>query len=170
MKCLIKSTLLLAAGITPFSLVAASGGYVTKSEFNALIERVASLEEVLASFKTDVVEQVAETAIATRQPTAENKGSFIEEVVDVIHAREEDAFYPWMDDAKWDQIKVGMPEEDVYALLGRPTMNDPSMHKKIDRFYTYSGRRVGSGKKVKGVVRFYRGVVKNFDRPELAGE
>lgn len=160
----------MVASISPMSLVTADSNYVTKSEFDTLIERVASIEEVLASFKTEVVEQVAETALATRQPTAENKGNFIDEVVDVIHAREEDAFYPWMDDAKWDQVKVGMPEEDVYALLGRPTMNDPSMHKKIDRFYTYSGRRVGSGKKVKGVIRFYRGKVKNFDRPDLSSE
>ncbi len=161
------SILTLSVSASPLS--AADSDYVTRAEYNELLHRLDAMEKSIASFQSEVVDQAAEVAIASRQTNMDaTSSSIIDDVVSVIHAREEDAFYPWMDEARWDQLNAGMSEAQVIELLGEPTLKDPSMHKKIDNFYTYQGRRVASGQKVKGVIRFYRGKVKNFDRPDFS--
>ncbi len=162
-------SILTLSAVVASPLYADESAYVTRAEYDALVQRLSVLEQSMLSFQSDVANQAAEVAIATRKVNASAGGSsIIDDVVSVIHEREEDAFYPWMEASKWDQLKVGMSEEQVIELLGEPTMKDPSMHKKIDNFYTYQGRRVASGKRVRGVVRFYRGKVKNFDLPDLS--
>jgi hypothetical protein len=167
MKYLVATISFMTVSLLPLQSFAEE--MVTRAEYDALVERVANLEGVIASLKADVVDQAASAALESPQfALAPSEGTtFIDDVVDVIHSREEDAFYPWMDMAKWERLEVGMTEGEVNELLGQPTMRDPSMHKKVDSFYTYTGRRVATGKRVKGVVRFYRGKVKNFDAPAL---
>lgn len=155
-------TLLLLVG---FSFVCAQT--VTREEFNALQERLDRLESLISVTHTKAVESIASEVLATVQMNATEKSSLIENVVQTIQAREEDAVYPWMEPEKWSQIKKGMSPEAIRQLLGSPTLNEPSLHKRIDIVYTYAGRRVATNKRTTGVVRFYKNRVVNFEAPEL---
>jgi hypothetical protein len=52
-------------------------------------------------------------------------------------------------------------------VLDQPTLNEPSMHKRVDLVYTYQGRRVATAKKVAGIVRFYKGKVIEIEAPDV---
>jgi len=99
--------------------------------------------------------------------TTKDKSSLIESVVQTIQAREESANFPWMDAEKWPKLQRGMTPEEVVAVLDQPTLNEPSMHKRVDFVYTYQGRRVATAKKVTGIVRFYKGKVIEIEAPDL---
>jgi hypothetical protein len=60
-----------------------------------------------------------------------------------------------------------MTPEEVVTLLEQPTLNEPSLHKRVDFVYTYQGRRVATAKKVTGIIRFYKGKVIEVEAPDL---
>ena len=88
-------------------------------------------------------------------------------MVTAIKTREQVVNYPWMDEAKWQQIRVGMTEQQVVNILGESTLDEPSLNKRIDKVFTYAARNPLNGKRVKGIIRFKNGKVKNFDLPNL---
>ena len=140
---------------------------VSKEEFDALAKRVEQLEASLRVLKNTQVEGLAAEAVASMPMNAAEKDSVIESVVKTIQSREEGANYPWMDSAKWASLRKGMSPEAVVGVLGRPTLNEPSMHKRVDVVYTYQGRRVATGKKVEGIIRFYKDRVIEIELPQL---
>jgi hypothetical protein len=140
---------------------------VSKAEFDALAKRVEQLEASLRIVKNTQVEEIAAEAIASMPMGQAEKSSLIENVVNTIQAREESANYPWMDAAKWTMIRKGMSPEEVIAILDEPTLDEPSMHKRVDFVYTYQGRRVATAKKVTGIVRFYKDKLIEIEVPEL---
>ncbi len=93
--------------------------------------------------------------------------ALIEQVVDAMHVREQAINFPWMDLAKWKQLKVGLSPDEVVDVLGEPTLNEPSMHKRVDFVYTYEGRQPSTGKRVSGVVRFYKSQAIEIELPKL---
>ena len=62
---------------------------------------------------------------------------------------------------------MGMSPEDVIAQLGEPTLDEPSLNRRIDFVYTYQGRRPATNKKIEGKVRFYKGEAIDIERPAL---
>jgi hypothetical protein len=141
---------------------------VSRDEFVALAQRVEQLEEsFLHIVKNNRVEEIADQAIASMPMTKADKDSLIESIVTTIQAREESANFPWMDADKWSKLQKGMSPEEVISVLDEPTLNEPSMHKRIDIVYTYEGRRVATAKKVTGIVRFYKGEVVEIEIPEM---
>ena len=144
---------------------------VSRAEFEALLKRVQMLEQKLVEAQSVSVDEIAaETAIrntATTSDATAEKSGIIDRVISVMQSREENVSYPWMDAQKWAQIKQGMPVEAVLEILGKPTLNEPSLHKRIDYVFTYEGRRVATKKRVEGKVRFYKDRVANIELPEL---
>ena len=140
---------------------------ISREEFVALTERVEELETALRVVKNTQVEAIATEAFASMPMNQADKNALIDNVVSTIQAREEIANYPWMDTEKWSKIKKGMSPEEVVAVLDKPTLNEPSMHKRVDIVYTYEGRRVATAKKVTGIVRFYKGKAIEIEVPEL---
>ncbi|HBM86697.1 MAG TPA: hypothetical protein DD423_07985 [Opitutae bacterium] len=161
----------LHCALSGFVLLCFSSGLVaeqvSKEEFLALQQRVAALESSLRVVKNTQVEAIATEAFASMPMTQKDKSSLIENVVQTIQAREESANYPWMDASKWANISKGMSPGEVVAVLEQPTLNEPSMHKRVDFVYTYQGRRVATAKKVTGIVRFYKGKVIEIEAPDL---
>ena len=140
---------------------------VTQGEFLALQQRVEQLEASLRTVKNSQVEAIATEAFASMPMSQKDKSSLNENVVQTIQAREESANYPWMDASKWANLSKGMSPEEVVAVLDQPTLNEPSMHKRVDLVYTYQGRRVATAKKVAGIVRFYKGKVIEIEVPDV---
>ncbi|MBL6920501.1 MAG: outer membrane protein assembly factor BamE [Puniceicoccaceae bacterium] len=140
---------------------------ISREEFVALAQRVEQLEASLRIVKNTQVEAIATEAFASMPMNQADKNSLIDNVVSTIQAREEIANYPWMDTEKWSKITKGMSPEEVVAVLDEPTLNEPSMHKRVDIVYTYEGRRVATAKKVTGIVRFYKGKAIEIEVPEL---
>lgn len=138
---------------------------VSRAEYDALLQRVEVLESVLEEVQVDQLATLASLQLDTSKSISDSP--FIDNVVSVLQEREEDVNYPWMDAEKWAQLNVGMTSVEVLALLGDPTMNDPSLHKRIDFFYTYQGRRVATRQWSKGLIRFYRNKIVSFDLPNL---
>jgi outer membrane protein assembly factor BamE (lipoprotein component of BamABCDE complex) len=151
--------------LTAFSISLAEP--VSREEFTSVLERLKAIEQALGVVKAEQVESIAEEALATVELSSSEKSSLIESVVKTIQTREEKAVYPWMQSDKWAQLGKGMTPEEVVAVLGRPTMNDPSLHKRIDTVYTYEGRRVATNEKITGIVRFYKGVTVEIEVPSL---
>lgn len=140
---------------------------ISREEFVALAQRVEQLEASLRIVKNTQVEAIATEAFASMPMNQADKNSLIENVVTTIQAREESANFPWMDAEKWAKIQKGMSPEEVVTVLDKPTLNEPSMHKRVDFVYTYQGRRVATAKKVTGIVRFYKDKAIEIEVPEL---
>ena len=140
---------------------------VTKEEFLALQKRVEELESAVRVVKNTQVEAIATETFAAMPMTQDDRNSLIENVVEKIQAREESANFPWMEASKWVNVRKGMTPEEVVTLLEQPTLNEPSLHKRVDFVYTYQGRRVATAKKVTGIIRFYKGKVIEVEAPNL---
>lgn len=140
---------------------------VTKEEFLALQKRVEELESAVRVVKNTQVEAIATETFAAMPMTQDDRNSLIENVVEKIQAQEESANFPWMEASKWVNVRKGMTPEEVVTLLEQPTLNEPSLHKRVDFVYTYQGRRVATAKKVTGIIRFYKGKVIAVEAPDL---
>ena len=140
---------------------------VTKEEFLALQKRVEELESAVRVVKNTQVEAIATETFAAMPMTQDDRNTLIENVVEKIQAREESANFPWMEASKWVNVRKGMTPEEVVTLLEQPTLNEPSLHKRVDFVYTYQGRRVATAKKVTGIIRFYKGKVIEVQAPDL---
>ena len=140
---------------------------ISRDEFDSLAKRVEQLEASVRMVKNTQIEGLAAEAVSAMPMDITDKESLIESVVNTIQAKEEGANFPWMDAAKWASLKMGMSPEDVVAVIGSPTLNEPSMHKRVDFVYTYQGRRVATAKKVEGIIRFYKGKVVEVESPVL---
>lgn len=161
----LKITTVAFLFLTLFSL--SSAELVTREEFTSVLQRLEAIEEALGVVKAEQVESIAKEALATVELSTSEKSSLIESVVKTIQDREEKAVYPWMQAEKWARLNKGMTPDEVVAVLGPPTLNDPSLHKRIDTVYTYVGRRVATNEKTTGIVRFYKGVVAEIEVPAL---
>jgi len=156
------------SGLVLFSSPAMSvATEVTKEEFLALQKRVEELESAVRVVKNTQVEAIATETFAAMPMTQDDRNSLIENVVEKIQAQEESANFPWMEASKWVNVRKGMTPEEVVTLLEQPTLNEPSLHKRVDFVYTYQGRRVATAKKVTGIIRFYKGKVIEVEAPDL---
>ena len=160
------STLLIVLGTfgVPFYSAQAE---VSEEAFKALLERVEQLEAAVRVTRNTQIESIASAAVAQMPVSAADRQSFIDEVVTTIQGKEEAANYPWMDDAKWVKIRKGMSPGSVVKVLGLPTLDEPSLNKRVDRVYTWQGRRVATAEKVEGIIRFYKGKVIEIEPPVL---
>ena len=120
-----------------------------RKEVSALTERVQTLEKHINS-----------------GGAAESEPGILERLTDAMNEQKVATHYPWMEESLWNEVENGMSPEDVIAILGEPSMTDPSLHKRIDTVMTYRGRHPGTGKKVTGKVKFYRGVVVAIEKPQ----
>lgn len=161
LQCVLSGLVLFSS---PSMTVAAE---VTKEEFLALQKRVEELESAVRVVKNTQVEAIATETFAAMPMTQDDRNSLIENVVEKIQAREESANFPWMEASKWVSLRKGMTPEEVVTLLEQPTLNEPSLHKRVDFVYTYQGRRVATAKKVTGIIRFYKGKVIAVEAPDL---
>ena len=72
-----------------------------------------------------------------------------------------------MSSDKWSRIQKGMSPRQVIDVLGAPTLDEPSLHKRKDRVWTWMGRRVATAKRVEGIIRFYKGEVIEIEPPVI---
>jgi hypothetical protein len=144
-----------------FSLQLRASDSPSKAEFEALQARVEKLEATLAYLQLGIESE------ASNQLAPETKKSLLDNVITVIHKREDNINYPWMDSQLWTNLKPGLSTEAVISLLGQPTLNEPSLHKRIDTVFTYKGKQVSTGDKITGVVRFYRDKITDIEPPKI---
>ena len=145
---------------------ASNADCVTRAEYETLLQRVNILEELLGNMNPEKIADAINSE-KSDQKFYKSNSSFIENVVDVIHSREESAHHPWMKLEKWSKMKKGMKIAEVISILGTPSLDEPSLRKRVDAVYTYQGRRVSNGKMVKGKVRFYKNSVVDVEIPKL---
>ncbi len=132
------------------------------ASMEALQDRVETLEDQIVGAAAEAV-VVAESAQAERpEPAGE---SLVDRVVDAIHTREESLYFPWMEEGLWLQLEEGMSQDGVIAILGEPTLTDPSLKRWVDTVFTYKGRRPSTGERVTAKVRFYKDKLVNFEAP-----
>ena len=149
------------------ALQAQSQGAVTRAEYQALAAKVAQLEARLAGVQTQQLDSITQEVLASMPDSSSSEASLIENVVAAVKQREQEVNFPWMDSAKWAPLRKGMSPEDVIAQLGEPTLDEPSLNRRIDFVYTYQGRRPATNQRVEGKVRFYTGEAIDIERPVL---
>ena len=149
------------------ALQAQSEDAVTRAEYEALAAKLAQLEARLAGVQTQQLDSITQEVLASMPDSSSSEASLIENVVAAVKQREQEVNFPWMDSAKWAPLRMGMSPEDVIAQLGEPTLDEPSLNRRIDFVYTYQGRRPATNQRVEGKVRFYKGVAIDIERPVL---
>jgi hypothetical protein len=140
---------------------------VSRAEFSELVARIDVLEKAVLVLKEEQVNSLTQEALAALPEQAKSEANLIETVVAAVKQREQEVKFPWMDDAKWAPIRKGLSVEQVVALLGKPTLNEPSLRKWVDFVYTYQGRRPATNKRIVGKVRFRKGVVVDVEPPVM---
>ena len=142
---------------------------VTRAEYEALAAKVAQLEARLAGFQTQQFDSITQEVLASTPASTSSQASpsLIENFVAAVKQREQEVNFPWMDSAKWVSLRIGMSPEDVIAQLGEPTLDEPSLNRRVDFVYTYQGRRPATNQKIEGKIRFYKGVAIDIERPVL---
>lgn len=136
---------------------------VSRAEYEALAKRVASLEARLNNQKDILVSEV----LQIMPEKSEGQKSLISSVVDAVKQREQQVEFPWMDSSKWALIRKGQSVDYVTAILGKPTLNEPSLRKWVDYVYSYQGRRPSDNKRIEGKVRFKKDIVVDLETPNL---
>jgi outer membrane protein assembly factor BamE (lipoprotein component of BamABCDE complex) len=161
--------ILLIAGLIPafMSLKAQEAKMVSRTEYEALVAKVAQLEARLNSLQLQQVDTVSQEVLAAMPESASGSPSLIESVVTAVKQREQQVNFPWMDLSKWAPLREGQTPEQVVAILGEPTLDEPSLNRRIDFVYTYEGRRPATNKKVIGKIRFYKGEAIEIERPVI---
>ena len=151
------------------ALKAQSQDAVTRAEYEALVVKVEQLEARLAGVQTQQLDSITQKVMASMPAGTSGKAnpSLIENVVAAVKQREQEVNFPWMDSAKWALLRMGMSPEDVIAQLGEPTLDEPSLNRRIDFVYTYQGRRPATNQRVEGKIRFYKGEAIDIERPVL---
>ena len=151
------------------ALQAQSQGAVTRAEYEALAAKVAQLEARLAGVQTQQLDSITQEVLSSMPASTSSQASpsLIENVVAAVKQREQEVNFPWMDSAKWVALRMGMSPEEVIAQLGEPTLDEPSLNRRIDFVYTYQGRRPATNQRVEGKVRFYNGEAMDIERPVL---
>lgn len=134
-----------------------------RASIERLENRIATLEDQDSRLLT-LVDAAAEKSSET---TAESP-NLIGRVVDAITVRDEGIRFPWLESSLWDQLKEGMSAAEVKAILGDPTLEDPSLHPRRDLVFTYRGTRLSTGKRVTGKVKFWRDKVVVIERPDFS--
>ena len=142
---------------------------VTRAEYEALAAKVAQLEARLAGVQTQQLDSITQEVLASMpaSTSSEASSSLIENVVAAVKQREQEVNFPWMDSSKWAPLRMGMSPEEVIAQLGEPTLDEPSLNRRIDFVYTYQGRRPATNQKIEGKIRFYKGEAIDIERPVL---
>ena len=163
--------ILLAAGfVLAFATLdaqAQDAETVTRTEYEALAAKVAQLEARLNGMQLQQVESLTHEVLAEMPESASASPSLIENVVAAVKQREEQVNFPWMNLSKWASLREGQTPEQVVAILGEPTLDEPSLNRRIDFVYTYEGRRPATNKKVIGKIRFYKGEAIEIVRPVI---
>jgi len=136
-------------------------------QLRASIERLETRIAALETQDSRLLALVDAETEETSQSATEGSG-LIGRVVDAITIRDEGVRYPWLESALWDQLEEGMSAEAVKAILGEPTLEDPSLHPRRDLVYTYRGTRLSTGKRVSGKVKFWRDKVVVIERPDFS--
>lgn len=158
---LLISFFALYASLT--TLQAQADPSVSRAEYEDLAARVAALEarldEQMDTLTSDVLQAMPEQG--------EGQKSLISSVVDAVKQREQQVNFPWMDNSKWALIREGQSVNQVTAILGKPTLNEPSLRKWVDYVYSYQGRRPSDNKRIEGKVRFKKDMVVDVETPNL---
>ena len=150
-------------------LQAQSQEAVTRAEYEALAAKVAQLEARLAGVQTQQLDSITQEVLASMpaSTTSQASPSLIKNVVAAVKQREQQVNFPWMNLSKWALLREGQTPEQVVAILGEPTLDEPSLNRRIDFVFTYEGRRPATNKKVVGKIRFYKGEAIEIVRPVI---
>lgn len=140
---------------------------VTRAEYEALLERVTKLEAVLGTLQIEVENELYTSSHEPQKKSVQAKKTLLDSVVSVIQAREDSTTYPWMEISLWDSLHPGMSPKEILSILGQPTLDEPSLHKRIDTVYTYKGKQSSTGNHIKGIIRFYRNRLVEIEPPEI---
>ena len=140
---------------------------VSRAEYEELAARVSALEASFAANSSDQLDSITSKVMAALPVNSEEKTTLIKSVVAAVKKHEQDVNFPWMDSSKWALIRDGQSVDQVVAILGKPTLDEPSLRKWVDSVYTYQGRSPATNKRIVGKVRLRKGVVVDFERPVI---
>ena len=136
---------------------------VSRAEYESLVKRVAVIEARL----NNQMDTLTSGVLEAMPDQGKRQKSFINSVVDAVKQREQQVNFPWMDLSKWARIREGQSVDQVTAILGKPSLKEPSLRKWVDYVYSYQGRRPTDNKRIEGKVRFKKDIVVDIEAPNL---
>ena len=140
---------------------------VSRAEYEALAARVSALEANFAVNSSDQLDSITSKVIAALPVNSGEKTTLISSVVAAVKKHEQDVNFPWMDSSIWALIRNGQSVDQVVTILGKPTLNEPSLRRWVDSVYTYQGRRPATNQRSVGKVRFKKRVVVEIELPMI---
>lgn len=100
-------------------------------------------------------------------PIAPSENNLIERIRTKIFEAEIAQSQQWLMPATWVNIREGMTEAEVEAILGKPTRKLESLKLRVDMVWFYDGTNRATGQEVEGKISFLRGKVKSIEAPQL---
>lgn len=150
----------LLATLPVLSVADSNHGNSLHAELQSLRDEVSAL-----TARVELLEKQIDSGVSVA-PAKESDNGILDRLTSAMQDRTIATHYPWMDASLWKKVETGMSPEAVIAILGEPSMTDPSLHKRIDTVYTYKGRHPGTGKKITGKIKFYRDLVVKIEAPQ----
>ena len=142
--------------------------YGEEHSIEDLEKRVEILEAQMKEFQLNkITESQAFSSPEVSQVIAKLSKEDIEKLANKVYQEEEGNLYPWMDMSKWEQLKIGMSTSETLAILGKPTKEFPSLHKRVDFLFIYKGRQIPSNRLVEGILKFYKDELIIIELPNL---
>lgn len=139
-----------------------------ESSIEALEHRIEILEKQMKDLQRfKITENQAFASPEFSRIIANLSDQDIEKLADKVYQEEEINLYPWMDLTKWERLQKGMSTSDALAILGKPTKEFPSLHKRVDLLFIYKGRQIPSNRLVEGILKFYKDELIIIELPDL---
>ena len=133
---------------------------------STLEEEIASIKKRLSAIESQLssIETTKQTA-SNNQIDRENP-SFVSKIADAVWQQKRQGDHSWYRKNLWDTVVIGMPEEKVIEILGKPTRIEPSLNKRIDRVLIYEIRSgLLTKSKIQGIVKSRKGEIVFVEKP-----
>ena len=133
---------------------------------STLEEEIASIKKRLSAIEAQLSSIKNTKKITNNNQVDRENTSFVSKVADAVWEQKRQGDHTWYRKNLWDAVKVGISEEKVVEILGKPTRIEPSLNKRIDQVLIYEIRSgLLTKSKIQGIVKSRKGKVVFVQKP-----
>ena len=141
--------------------------FVTAGLFSSTLEEeIASIKERLSAIEAQLSSIETTKEFTNVNQVDQEKDTFVSKIADAVWEQKRKVDHSWYRQDLWDSITVGISEEKVVQILGKPSRIEPSLNKRIDRVLIYEIRSgLLTKRKIKGIVKSRKGKIVFVEKP-----
>ena len=133
---------------------------------STLEEEIASIKKRLSAIEAQLSSIETKKKFTNISQGDQEKDTFVSKVADAVWAQKRKVDHSWYRKDLWDSITVGISEEKVVQILGKPTRIEPSLNKRIDSVLIYEIRSgLLTKSKIQGILKSRKGKIVFVEKP-----